>query len=74
MADKARVERVRLLLDELGGELDEIGREITARWQDSAPADTAAREASYWEWQALLRLRRRLWNVLRAEQLENPNG
>jgi hypothetical protein len=72
--DTARIERVRLLLDELGGELDEVEREIIARWKDSAPADTAAREACFWEWQAQQRLRRRLSNVLRAEQLENPNG
>ena len=68
--DAARVERVRLLLDDLGGELDEIEREILARWKASDSADVPIREACYWEWQAQQRLRRRLLNVLRAEQLE----
>ena len=74
MVDKAKVERVRLLLEELGGELDEIEREILARWKDTLPLDVTTRESCFWEWQAQQRLRRRLRNVLRAEQLESPNG
>ena len=74
MVDKAIVERVRLLLEELGGELDEIEREILSRWKDTAPSDATTRESCFWEWQAQQRLRRRLRNVLRAEQLESPNG
>ena len=74
MVDKAKVERVRLLLEELGGELDEIEREILTRWKDTLPLDVTTRESCFWEWQAQQRLRRRLRNVLRAEQLESPNG
>jgi len=74
MVDKAKVERVRLLLEELGGELDEIEREILSRWKDTLPLDVTTRESCFWEWQAQQRLRRRLRNVLRAEQLESPNG
>ena len=74
MADKAKVERVRMLVDELGSELDEIEREILARWKDTLPLDVTTRESCFWEWQAQQRLRRRLLNTLRAEQLETPNG
>ena len=74
MVDKAKVERVRLLLEELGSELDEIEREILSRWKDTLPLDVTTRESCFWEWQAQQRLRRRLRNVLRAEQLESPNG
>lgn len=71
---KARAERVRVLLDELGAALGEMETEIMASWRDSKSDDAETREMAYRDWKALQRLQRKLKAVLQADQLENPNG
>lgn len=72
--DKGKVERVRVLLEELADTFTAMEREIDQRWKTSTPADGVAREQAYQDWRALQRVQRLLTNVLRADELEHPNG
>jgi hypothetical protein len=71
---KARAERVRLLLEEVGVALQEMEGEIMTAWRDSKPDDADAREMAYRDWRALQRLQRKLDAVLKADKLENGNA
>lgn len=71
---KARAERVRLLLEELGAALNEMESEIMVSWRDSKPDDAETREMAYRDWRALQRLQRKLEAVLKADRLENATN
>ncbi len=63
-----------VLLEELADTFEAMEREIDGRWKNSTPAEVDVREQAYHDWRALQRVQRLLTNVLRAEQLEQPNG
>ena len=65
---------MRALLAELETAFGQLERENLSRWRDSAVEDVQGREMAYHEHRALQRVRRLLTNVLRADQLEQPNG
>jgi hypothetical protein len=71
---KARAERVRLLLEEIGTALGEMESEIMTAWRDSKPEDADTREMAYRDWRALQRVQRKLEAVLKADRLENANA
>ena len=71
---RARAERIRLLLDELGATLREMENEIMVAWRDSKPDDADTREMAYRDWRALQRLQRKLDSILKADRLENGDA
>ena len=69
MADTAELaERVRILLAEFGGYLDDIEAETVAAWKQGQTAD--AREEAWHDYKAVQRLRRKFDHVLRTDTLE----
>ena len=72
--DKGKVERARLLLEELADALGQMEREIDQRWRGSTAAAVDVREQAYHDWCALQRLRRLLTNVLVTDNLEASSG
>lgn len=71
---RARAERIRLLLEEIGSTLQEMETEIMVAWRDSKPDDADTREMAYRDWRALQRLQRKLDSILKADRLENGDA
>ena len=69
MADtQALAERVRILLEEFGGYLDDIEAETVAAWKQGLTAEV--REEAWRDYKAVQRLRRKFDHVLRTDTLE----